>query len=72
MTIKGDSDEAIASPESDQAGREEELKKIAQALGGSLEASDVSEEKEATSQVEVTVEEASDVSEEGENSNASG
>ena len=75
VTIKGDSDEATASPEqsssSDQTGREEELKKIAQALGGSLEASDVSEEKEATSQVEVTVEEASDVSEEGENSNAS-
>ena len=71
VTIKGDSDEATTSPESDQAGREEELKKIAQALGGSLEASDVSEEKEATSQVEVTVEEASDVSEEGENSNAS-
>ena len=75
VTIKGDSDEATASPEqsssSDQTGREEELQKIAQALGGSLEVNDVSEEKEATAPVEAIVEETNDVSEEGKDSNAS-
>ena len=75
VTIKGDSDEATASPEqsssSDQTGREEELEKIAQALGGSLEVNDVSEEKEATAPVEAIVEETNDVSEEGKDSNAS-
>ena len=75
VTIKADSDEATASleksPDIDQTGREEELQKIAQALGGSLEVNDVSEEKEATGQAEATVEQVNDVSEEGENSNAS-
>ena len=75
VTIKADSDEATASPErspdSDQAGREEELHKIAQALGGSLEVNDASEEKDTAVQVEAAVEEVNDASEEGENSNAS-
>ena len=74
VTIKADSDEATASPEkssdSDQAGREEELHKIAQALGGSLEVNNVSEEKETAVQAEAAVEEVNNVSEEGENSNA--
>ena len=64
VTIKADSDEATASPESDQAGREEELHKIAQALGGSLEVNDASEEKDTAVQAEAAVEEVNDASEE--------
>jgi small subunit ribosomal protein S3 len=64
VTIKGDSGESPSSSEvlsdDDQSGREEELKKIAQALGGSLT---VSEEEETNGKAKAKAEETISVEE---------